>query len=287
MSKTPALIIPDIYALLEDKKIPEGVDVDKVVEEFGAACKSLLLDAITKGEERSGLRLSAIGKPNRKLWQEVWGIKGEDLDGPTYMKFLFGHLTEAMVLSLVELSGHEVTEKQKRVEVEGVPGHQDCRIDGMLVDVKSASSYAFKKFKYNTLHKEDTFGYIAQLKAYAHQEGDKEFGWLAFDKQNGSLAWLQYDTTNENAAYFKAVNWDVAERVRELKKMLEGPLPSKCFEDIPDGKSGNRKLSSGCAWCPFKSTCWPELRTFSYSGGKRYMTHIVREPNVMEVPDGY
>ena len=40
---------------------------------------------------------------------------------------------------LASISGHKVTQQQKQVEVEGVKGHQDCFIDGVLVDCKSAS----------------------------------------------------------------------------------------------------------------------------------------------------
>ena len=32
-------------------------------------------------------------------------------------------------------------------EINGVKGHKDCRIDGTLVDIKSASSYGMKKFR--------------------------------------------------------------------------------------------------------------------------------------------
>ena len=66
-------------------------------------------------------------------------------------------------------------------------GHMDARIDGRLIDVKSTSSYSFKKFKDGTLAEDDPFGYVAQLKAYAHSEGDDKYGWLAIDKQNGHL----------------------------------------------------------------------------------------------------
>ena len=223
----------------------------------------------------------------RKLWQDFWGIRGEDIDGPTYIKFMYGHLTEAMVLALAELSGHTVTEQQKEVEVEGIKGHQDCRIDGMLVDVKSASSYGFKKFRYNKLHEDDPFGYIAQLKAYAHQEGDTKIAWLAMDKANGSLAWLEYDLEDTNAPYYEATNWDVAERVRSLKLAMEGPLPSKCYEAVPDGQSGNLKLQSGCVYCPHKSTCWPHARQFSYAGGPKWLTKVVKEPRTLEIPSGF
>ena len=44
----------------------------------------------------------------------------------------------------------------------------DCKIDGIVTDVKSASSFGFKKFKDGQLAIDDPFGYIDQIKAYAH-----------------------------------------------------------------------------------------------------------------------
>ena len=284
-----SLIIPDVYKMLEDnasKLSPE--EQGAFVEEFGEECKEFMRGAIGGHHDRSGrLRLSGVGKPFRQLWNGYHGIKARPITGQTYMKFLYGHLTEAMVLTLVKLSGHKVTEQQKEVEVEGILGHQDCRIDGVLVDVKSASSYGFKKFRYNTLHEDDPFGYIAQLKAYSCEAGDTKFAWLAMDKQNGDLAWLEYDMQDTSAPYFETCDYDIKERLRDIKEAMKGPLPSLCYEDVPDGKSGNRKLATGCSYCDFRETCYPDLRTFSYSGGPRYMTKVVRDPKVREVPIGF
>lgn len=279
--KTPQLVVPDIYKMLEDSQndLSHG-KMEEIIHDFGEACKEALRAAVTPQPERPKLSLSAVGKPARKLWQAFWGIKAADLKGPTYIKFLYGHITECLVLALAQLAGHKVTEQQKVCEVEGVQGHQDCRLDGLLIDVKSASSYGFKKFKYNTLHLDDSWGYIPQLKAYAHQERDTQYGWLAMDKSTGELALLVYDETDKSARYAKAIDYDIAEKVREVKKILEGPLPSLCYDDIPDGKSGNRKLQSGCAYCDFRETCWPQAVAYGYSTGPKYLTVIAKDPRV-------
>ena len=57
------------------------------------------------------------------------------------------------------------------MEVEGVTGHQDCIIDGVVVDCKSASGVGFDKFKHNKLAEDDPFGYVAQISAYAEANG--------------------------------------------------------------------------------------------------------------------
>lgn len=278
--KTVDTLVHDIYKLMEDKQIPKGVDLDAECEAFGKAVGDLLRDQLQPTNDGRRLRLSGIGKPDRKLFNVYHEVAGEPLRGPTYIKFLYGHLIEAMLIALTRIAGHSVTDEQKVCTVEGVKGHMDGRIDGVLMDVKSCSSYGFKKFKNNTLHEDDPFGYIAQLKAYAHSEGDTTFGWLAMDKQNGTLAWLQYDEKDTGAPYSKALDWDVAERVRHIKKMVEGPIPSVCYEDLPDGKSGNRKLAPGCSYCDFKFHCWPDVKVYFYSNGPRYLTKVEKEPRV-------
>ena len=123
----------------------------------------------------------------------------EKMTPSTLLKFMYGHIIEEMLLFLVKASGHKVTDEQKRCEVAGVIGHMDGRIDGTLMDVKSTSSYSFKKFKDGSLVDNDSFGYIDQLKAYAKSEGDTKIAWLAMDKQNGHLTWLEYDLETENS----------------------------------------------------------------------------------------
>jgi hypothetical protein len=68
-----------------------------------------------------------------------------------FIKFMYGHMIEEMLLFFTRMAGHTVEGEQKQCTVEGVRGHMDARIDGRLIDVKSTSSYGFKKFKDGTL----------------------------------------------------------------------------------------------------------------------------------------
>lgn len=281
----------DIYNLLANDTPPEGVDVEDILDRFAEAAKQAIRDALGPDQKSRGrLRLSAIGKPDRQILMRYMGSVEEPLSGNTRVKFLFGHLTECMLVALTELSGHEVTELQKECEVEGVKGSQDCRIDGVLADIKSASSYGFKKFKDGSLAADDPFGYVAQIKGYAAQEGDTTYGWLAFDKQHGHICWLQYDETNTSHPMHKHLDWDVKERVREIKKLVgECGDPSSlpyCHSPVPDGNSGNEKLAIGCSYCSFKHNCY-DLRTFLYSTGPRYLTKVENEPRVVELVEGF
>jgi hypothetical protein len=283
--KTIDTLVQDIYDLLTTKEIPEGVDIDRLCSTFGTNMGHLLREQLEPEEVRLGMRLSAVGKPDRQVYNLALGLQGEPFDGPTYCKFLYGHIVEELVLTLAEAAGHTVTDRQKECWVEGVKGHMDGKIDGVTMDVKSASSFGFKKFRNNTLHEGDPFGYIGQLKAYAHSEGETSYGWLAMDKQNGHLAWLQYDEKDTGAPYYDAVNYDISERVRHLKKMVGSDVvPVHCYEPVPEGTSGNMRLDTGCAYCDFKYKCWPDVRTYYYSQGPKYLTTVVREPRVPGSP---
>lgn len=281
-------LVEDIYKLMENRNTPEGVDVDAEIEHFGEAMKELMRKEFkpSRVADSPALRLSAIGKPDRQLWSSANNFSKEKLKPHTYIKFMYGHMIEEMLLFLIRMSGHEVADEQKVCEVEGVKGHMDARVDGRLIDIKSASSYAFKKFKDGTLAFDDPFGYIAQIKAYAHSEGDTKYGWLAIDKQNGNLTYLEYDEQDEHADVYPFINYDIAERVKNVKKIVGQPEPPPlCYTPVEDGKSGNEKLATGCSYCPYKKHCYPELRTFLYSTGPRFLTKVVNVPKVIEITE--
>ena len=286
MSKSIYTLVDDIYNLMENRNTPEGVDVDAEIEKFGEAMKDLMKKEFKPSGRYDGrnLRLSAIGKPDRQLWYSANKYTQEKLKPHNYIKFMYGHMIEEMLLFFTRMAGHEVTDEQKVCTVEGVKGHMDAKVDGRLIDVKSTSSYGFKKFKDGTLAFDDPFGYIAQIKAYAHSEGEDKFGWLAIDKQNGTLTYLEYDQTDEQADVYPFISYDIAQRVRDVKKIVEQPEPpSLCYDCVEDGKSGNEKLSTGCSYCGYKKHCYPNLRVFLYSTGPRFLNKVVNEPKVMEI----
>ena len=116
---------------------------------------------------------------------------------------------EHLILFLAELSGHKVTDQQKKVTVDGIVGHMDSKIDGEVVDVKTASSHSFKKFKDGSLYGDDPFGYVAQLSGYEENEDSDKGGFLALNK-----ATLPFLSKLANKGYEKVF--------REDKNFLEG-----------------------------------------------------------------
>lgn len=285
--KTIHTLVDDIYSLVKTKRPEKGVDAEAEIENFGEAVKDLMRKEFTNrgGFDARKLRMSNIGRDDRYLWNHYNNVgPKEPMQPHNLVKFLYGHLIEEMLLLLVRLSGHTVTHEQAQAEVEGIVGSMDCKIDGVLTDVKSTSSYGFKKFKDATLAFDDPFGYIAQIKGYAKSEGDTQVGWLAMDKQNGHLTYLKYDLEDTQAPVYEVLKEDIVERIHYIKEVVERKEPpTLCNDPVPDGKSGNMKLPIGCSYCHFKHACYPELRTFLYSTGPRYLTEVANEPKVQEI----
>tara|TARA_R110000787_G_scaffold29435_4_gene79797 strand:+ start:5961 stop:6824 length:864 start_codon:yes stop_codon:yes gene_type:complete len=283
MTKTIDTIVEDIYNIFE---CDEEVKVSK--EDLDELAKGIL-DAVTgslKERERSKghLRLSLIGHPDRKIWYTVRDgdkIGKEKLKGQDKIKFLYGHILECLLIFLSRTAGHTVTDEQKTVTVNGVVGHQDAVVDNVLVDFKSASSYGFKKFKENTIHSDDPFGYIAQISAYAQANNLDKAGFVVIDKSSGELCYCPVHS-------MEMINAE--ERIESLRRTVKSDVPPpRCYSDIPDGKSGNHKLHIGCVYCSFKHVCWSDanggagLKKFNYSTGPRYLTRVDRTPNVEEI----
>lgn len=278
-------LVDDIYKVVATKDVPEDVDMYEEIDRFGENCKRLMSGLFTEKRDGRKLRMSNIGRDDRYLWNVVNNADvEEELTPNTHVKFMYGHLIEELLLFLTRLSGHEVTDEQKKCEVNGITGSMDCKIDGVVTDVKSVSSFGFKKFKDGSLAYDDPFGYIAQIKGYAHSEGETKFGWLAMDKQNGHLTYLMYDSADAQAPVYDKISYDIGEHIDRVKKLVEQPeAPPHCHAVVPDGKSGNMKLAVGCSYCPYKHTCYSGVRTFLYSNGPRYLTEVVNEPKVAEI----
>jgi len=280
---------PSIDTLIQDiqKLLVEGKTVDKGrVELFGQTLAKLVADRLQAAtEERpKTLRMSNIGKPARQLYYELkTDLPREQLTASTLFKFLYGDLIESIILFLAEEAGHDVSAQQATVELNGIVGHIDAVIDGVVVDVKSASSYSFSKFKDGSLAENDPFGYMDQLAGYATALGGLNGAFLAADKTLGHLTLLSVPAEDLKAL-------DSSARIDHLREVLESDeLPDKCYPPEEEGKSGNLKLGVNCSYCAFKKTCWADandgfgLRTFLYSKGPVHFVNVAKEPLVAEL----
>jgi len=276
-------VVDDVYNVLSCLCDQEILDIpDDYIEDFGERMKEALKHWATPRKDAGGLRMSAVGRPLRRLWYD---LKHETpvynkTHPSVFIKFLYGHMLEELVLLFVRLAGHEVANEQKEVEIDGVKGHMDCTIDGEVVDIKTASSYAFKKFKEGTLHEDDPFGYMAQLSGYEKGHGTSGGGFLALNKESGELA------LHRPADMLKV---NVESKIKNVRDavLLDTP-PERCYTPVPDGKKGNLRLPRECGYCPHKHECYVDanngygIRTFMYANGPKYLVRVAALPKVME-----
>ena len=284
LAKAPKSIdslVPDIYALL-DPNYNHDFDEQNVLD-FGKRLASHVAGRLSDVRGNPTLRLSNIGTPcKRKLWYTInTPDKAEPLSPAARFKFLFGDILEELLLFLAKEAGHAVEGQQDELEINGVKGHRDAIIDGRTVDCKSASTYSFKKFASNGLREEDPFGYIEQLTGYVHGAKDDPLV-----KERDVASFLVVDKTLGNICLdtYPIEDVDYSKKVEDAKAIVAAKEPpERHFSDVPEGKSGNRKLGVNCSYCDFKRHCWPDLRTFVYSSGPVFLTHVEREPKVAEV----
>ena len=278
-------IVPDIYGLLENLSNGEPLPItEEALDETMASMKEAILHWATPRPRDTDftVRMSNVGKPSRQMWFEKRDPNGRgSVDGATQIKFLYGHVLEEIVLMLVRMAGHSVTDEQKEVTVNGIVGHMDCKINGQVVDVKSASKFAFNKFMKGTLADDDPFGYLGQLAGYEKAEGTDDGGFLVINKESGELCMYVPDDLDK-----PNIDTKINTLLDELK--LDTP-PEMCYNPEPEGLKGNMKLPKGCTWCKYKHECHKDandgegLRTFKYSTGFKYLTKVVAEPKVDEI----
>jgi hypothetical protein len=231
------------------------------------------------------LRMSILGKPSRQLWYDKFSPKDKkEENAGLNLKFLYGHIIEHLVLYLAELAGHKIEDQQMKVEIDGVTGHIDSKIDGEICDVKSASSFSFKKFQTGEIVSDDPFGYLAQLSGYETANGTKDGGFLVVDKSTGDICFYKPDDMAKP---------NVKTLIKDLKNTLEQDTPpEKCYP-YKEEKNGNKTLAIGCQFCPHKWECHADanggkgLRVFRYSNKDTILTEVIKLPKVDEVTNEY
>lgn len=295
--KTIDTLVDDMYKVVVDKG---GWDAT-ITEFFSSELHSTFAARFEDDgpERRGGLRMSNMGTPcQRKLWYTVNSPnEGETLAAPVYLKFLFGDMLEVLLLALAKAAGHDVAGCQDELEIAGIVGHRDAVIDGVTIDVKSASPYSFLKFEDGSLRSNDPFGYVSQLSSYVyagHKASPETVdasrgGFLVVNKVNGDLCLDLYDFSNE-------IENKEQEFLDTIEMSEQDTPPPRGFDVLHDGyvdkqkkfrPNGNEYLCLNCSYCEFKHKCWPELRTFMYRKGQSYQpkffTKVVKEPKVTEV----
>lgn len=260
--------VKSIYDLLSN---PRPFSEEKVAQ-FTHALTERIRDKLS--EERAtkpSLRLSMVGGScDRETWYKVNTPEdAEPLPPAARLKFLYGDILEELILFLLDEAGHKVTDRQKTVTLNGVEGHIDGYVDGVLADVKSSSTPGMVKFHDNRLWRDDPFGYLGQLGSYATAESTDKGSFIAVDKTTGEIVVDTYD--------FSGV--DYRSKVEAKKQVVEQATPPpRGFNDEPFQASGNRALGLKCSYCSFKGKCWPGLKVALYSRSPVFLTKITKAP---------
>lgn len=277
-------LIPDIYQLVQYEK---GWFTEQVSEAFRTSTAKTLCNHFNEPRYQPGtgrLRMSSLGpKCPRALWYSVNHPElAEHLPPWAEVKFAYGYLLEGLVLTLAKAAGHTVEGEQDELFLDGIRGHRDAVVDGMVVDVKSCSSIAFSKFKNKSIRQADSFGYLPQLSSYVVASADdslvkvKDRGcFIAIDKTLGHMVLYEHTVGD-----FQIIR----DRIRQYKILVDLPSPPECeCSTRASGESGNVELGVTASYSPFKYQCFPHLRAFTYAGGIKYLSKVVRKPDVTEI----
>lgn len=275
-------VVPDIYKLFggANEWFTHGLATE-LSQDISLRLREQL--GRNRALEKPRLRLSQMGpRCPKALWSSIYTPElAEALPPWAEIKFTYGHILEAYVLTLAKAAGHDVKGEQDEVILDGIVGHRDAVIDGCVVDVKSASSRSFEKFKSGSIATQDSFGYLDQLDGYVTASFEdplvtvKDRGYLlAIDKTLGHLCLYEHITRPDN----------IRERIAVSKRIVDRSTPPACeCKTVKDGESGNIKLDLKASYSNYKYCCFPKLRTFLYARGPVYLTKVIRTPDVMEI----
>lgn len=290
----------DIYGILDSTK--EHAPNENIAAEYAMRIGGEMARATLKRDkprQKGKLWASDLGK---KCMRVHWfnfneGDKVAPLMGHTKFKFLYGNILEEAVLYMAEEAGHDVSHQQHRVEwdvgdINGtdwtVSGRIDGIIDGVLMDVKTTSSYGYTKYSKEGINtSNDSFGYLYQLGFYkAHGDYNvpvSEEGFVWIDKQNGHIKYTKCTTPDTQ---------EIEDRTRNIVNAIDKDSiddVARAYSPEPYGKSGNECLPMSCSYCSYNKECWKDsnsgrgLRTFAYGHKPIHFTNVTREPKVQEI----
>lgn len=244
-----------------DNNLPEE-KVRALCKDMGEAVEKKALDTYLRdNSEDFRLRMSAMGRDLRRLLLENKYGK-EKVTPAAMMRFIYGHLYEAVFFTHLDHAGVEFTPNVK-VELSlddgtKIPGELDLTFeaDGKIWDVKTASPYAMAKFKnWETLQKNDEFGYFAQIFGYAEAAGKPAGGWIVIDKGSGMWKIVEIPRKKHKELREKYVK-EIASKAKHIQTRPDDipPCSGVVDETWRGKKTGNKILVGACRYCPYKDT---------------------------------
>ena len=263
-----------IYSFLQKALAGEANMTEAVTKQVAADVEAALnkqFNSPPRGDFR--LRMSNIGKAPCQLWFEKNDPEDRKPFPPHFlMNMILGDIVEAVFKGLLRAVDQDFKDNEivtlKLPNGQEIKGEYDMEMDGKIDDVKSASPWSYKnKFEsFESLNKDDSFGYVSQLVGYAEAAGKDVGGWWVVNKGNGEFKYVDASEVDKEA---------VLEGIQSTVDYIENDEPFKrCYEAVPETyfkkPSGNLVLNSKCHWCDFKHKCWDlqELPSRVYKGKK-------------------
>ena len=243
------------------------------INNFGESCKDALSKQFVSEPRKFRIRMSQLGKPICQQLLEKQGYE-EDRDYNAIFRFLYGDITESIIMFILEEAGIKVVKSQEEVSLTigdmVVKGTLDVIIedelgDKKVWDIKSASEWAFTyKYTgiggYDRIKEDDPFGYIMQGHLYAEAKNMPFGGWIVVNKSSGEIAVVEAPEWQEQDR--KDCLKKAAENIKILtnpKTKFKVPFKDEWETYKVNGeliKTGNKIVPKPCSMCGFKYHCW-------------------------------
>ena len=252
-----------LHMLLQSVASGSGDISDDILDQVAADVKEALKRQVSSPSRNGNftLRVSNLGRPTCQLWYDKNKPEAATPMQPFFlMQMLIGDVTEAVFKGLLRAAGVDFGESETvylKVGDSEIRGSYDMMLDGAIDDVKSASpwSYTNKFDTYEHMEAGDSFGYIAQLVAYAKAKGVEVGGWWVLNKSNGEFKYLKANPDVDK----------VLKQIENTVNYINNDEPFKrCFEAEAEtfyGKAtGNLVVPDACRFCNYRKDCWPDVR---------------------------
>ena len=241
------------------------------LDQFIEACHTSVRKQMKRSDEAWRLRMSGLGRP---LCQQMLDKKGvqENMEYNAVLRFLFGDITEAILMLIMRQAGVNVIDAQKPCSLE-IAGHTVLGTLDVIIeengetnvwDIKSASDWAFKnKYAqgYEKLLEEDPFGYIMQGYLYSEASGYPFGGWIVVNKSSGEVLQVEVPSwRDDKAAYLKDAERRVKYLMNPHSNFVKGYTAQAETVKTKDKvvPTGNKLMPKECGFCGYRQHCWPK-----------------------------
>tara|TARA_E500000318_G_scaffold90462_1_gene88381 strand:- start:1014 stop:1898 length:885 start_codon:yes stop_codon:yes gene_type:complete len=237
-------------------------------------CKVAVSRQLQRESREFRIRMSGLGRP---LCQQLMEREGytEEVDYNSVLRFLFGDITEAILMLVLRESGCKIVDFQKEVELplgdSTIKGTLDVVLEDetgtkKVWDIKSASEWAFRyKYKagYEKMKEDDLFGYLMQGHLYSEALGMPFGGWIVINKSSGEVAVVEVPDWQEEdrELYMKDARSRIKQLVNPNTKVTKFKSEPEMVKIAGFSEpTGNKILAKPCTFCGFRKHCWPKAK---------------------------